>query len=212
MRVEGLILGHLCSTRLGCKLRRRGRLIVLLIAWSRQCTAQGLARVGHWLLIARLLKARLGHCLLIARLLIARLGHCLLIARLGHCLLIALLLIARLGHWLLIARLGHWLLIARLLIASLVGRGKNRLCALVNVWRICACSRRLKCHLGCLGALIVHLRRLLLLSRTLLGHDAVVKGLDSAPALDEPLNQLLRRLRLGGAVQRYDVLETIDHG
>jgi hypothetical protein len=150
--------------------------------------------VGHWLLIARL-----GHRLLIARLLIGR------------------LLIARLGHWLRIGRLGHWLLIAllliaRLLIASLVGRGKNRLCALVNVWRICACSRRLKCHLGCLGALIVHLRRLLLLSRTLLGHDAVVKGLDSAPALDEPLNQLLRRLRLGGAVQRYDVLETIDHG
>jgi hypothetical protein len=199
MRVEGLILGHLCSTRLGCKLRRRGRLIVLLIAWSRQCTAQGLARLGH-----RLLIARLGHWLLIALLLIARLGHWLLIAR----LLIALLLKARLGHWLLKARL----LIARLLIASLVGRGKNRLCALVNVWRICACSRRLKCHLGCLGALIVHLRRLLLLSRTLLCHDAVVKGLDSAPALDEPLNQLLRRLRLGGAVQRYDVLETIDHG
>ena len=61
-------------------------------------------------------------------------------------------------------------------------------------------------------SLIVHLGHFLLLASALFGHDAVVKRLDRSPALDETLNQLLGRLRLGRSVKRDDVLESSDQG
>ncbi len=61
-------------------------------------------------------------------------------------------------------------------------------------------------------SLIVHLGHFLLLASALLSHDAVVKRLDRSPALDETLNQLLGRLRLGRSVKRDDLLEPSDQG